>query len=148
MRQHTFSAVITFDPSARQADILRYLGATRTSGVIQPGPGQYFPAAICCPGSPPPHAMVRIPLLEGEAEMFFDAGQVFTVWADAVMDDDVIHGEGLLGSGVVVHQEPAAPSSSAGQEAAPAAANRPLPYRGIVPPPRPGTAAPTPAGRR
>jgi hypothetical protein len=104
MRQHMFFAVITFDPSAREAAMLRYLGATWTSGVVQRGPGQYFPAAICCPGSPPPHAMLRIPLLEGEAEMFFDAGHALTLWADVVVGDDVIHGEGLLGNGVVLHQ--------------------------------------------
>jgi hypothetical protein len=50
--------------------------------------------------------LLRIQLLAGEAEASFAAGQHFTVWADAIVDDDTIRGEGRLGDGVVVGQEP------------------------------------------
>jgi hypothetical protein len=49
---------------------------------------------------------MRVPLLAGEVQAYFATGQPFTVWADAIVDDEAIRGEGLLGGGVILTQEP------------------------------------------
>jgi hypothetical protein len=112
VERRTFSALITFDPSAREAAVQRYLDGMRTYAIVKPRFGTYFPAVICPHASPSAvrtvHATVRIPLLAGEAALF-TVGQAFTVAADAIVGDDTIRGEGLLGVGVVLGQELAAP---------------------------------------
>jgi hypothetical protein len=51
--------------------------------------------------------MVRARPLAREPDAFFADGQTFTLWADAIVDDDAVLGEGLLGDGVTLTQEPA-----------------------------------------
>jgi len=122
VQQHTFSVRITFDPSARGDLVLRYLDGTRTTGVVEPGSGRYFPATVCCSGPPSPeqaiYATVRTPLLAGEAEIFFDPGRTFTVWADVVVADDTVRGDGLICIGVILGRDLAAPPSTRAQEPA------------------------------
>jgi hypothetical protein len=130
---HKFSALITLDPSAQGDAVLRYLDGTRTSGILQRGSCRYFPATICWSGSVSPQrvvlAILRIALRAGEAEAFFDAAPGFTVWADAIVGDDTIRGEGLIGDGVLVGQEPADPPGAGDQAGLWPPGQRRLPYR-------------------
>jgi hypothetical protein len=53
----------------------------------------------------PVRTLVRAWVLAGEPEAFFAAGQPFTLWADAIVDDHAVRGEGRLGDGVILGQE-------------------------------------------
>lgn len=151
MEQHTFSALVTFNPSARDDLVVRYLDRTWTSCIVEPGSGRYFPAAVRClaPTSPRRviYATVRTPLLPGEAEIFFGPGQAFAVWADAIVGDDALRGEGLVCVGVVLGCELTAAPRGTGQEPVRPQDRRQLPYRRTVAQPRPGLDAPAMAGR-
>lgn len=131
MEQHEFSALLTFDPAAREDAVQRYLHGARSYGIVQPCSGPYFPAAICCCGPFPPqrraHAVVRILLLAGEAEVFFMVGQAFVVWSDAIVGDDIVKGNHRLGDGVIVSQELAVPCGACDKRALRPAVRRPLP---------------------
>ena len=133
MEQHTFSALITFDPSARGDLALHYLDGTRTNGIVELRSGRYFPAAVCCLGPPSPdriiYATVRTPLLAGEAEIFFDPGQAFTIWADVIVCDDTVRGERPLCTGVVLGREFALSSGATSQEPGWPEDHRQFPYR-------------------
>jgi hypothetical protein len=136
--------MVALDPSARADTVRRLLDGIRPQCVVQ-SDGRWFPAAISV-GWSPSHgrsvdAVVRVRLLAGEPETFFTAGQPFTVWADAIVDEQTIRGEGRLGDGVILGQESA--------DEAPRTAARPAPaYSRMVPQQRPGTGASTIGGRR
>jgi hypothetical protein len=139
VEQHTFSALIMLDPPARHDLVLRYLDGTRTYAILQSCHGMYFPASICCFGWQSSqrvlHATVHIPLLPGEGDALFIGGQIFTVWADAIVSDISVRGTGLLGDGVMVGREPASD-----QDVAQTATHRRPSYRRAIPPPRTGLA--------
>lgn len=140
MEQHTFSALITLDPPARHDLGLRYLDGTRTYGILQSCAGRYFPASVRCRGPASPrvlHATVRIPLLPGEAGALFATGQIFTVWADAIVSDNNVSGADLLGDAVIVGHEPASD-----QDVVRFAAHQRPRHPRAVPPPRTGPATP------
>jgi hypothetical protein len=136
--------MVALDPSARANTVRRLLNGTRTQCVVQ-SDDRWFPAAISVRWSPSHgrsvRAVVRVRLLAGEPEAFFAAGQPFAVWADAMVDDHTVRGEGRLGDGVIVSQEPAA--SEAPPAARPASA-----CRRTVPQPRLGAGASLMAGRQ
>jgi hypothetical protein len=119
VRKYRFRALVALDPWARPNSLLPFLDGTGTQYVVQPRDGKYFPVRISIGATPPSpgrpvDVVVRVPLLAGEAEAFFAAGQPFTVWADAVVDDETIRGEGLLGDGVIFsHESAALPNASA-----------------------------------
>lgn len=116
MERHTFSALMTLDRSASHDLVRRYLDGSRTCAILQAGSGRYFPAAIWCwPSQSSRHvvrATVSIPLLPGEADALLMSGQVFTVWADAVVSDVSVSGDGLLGEGVIVTTQHAGPTNA------------------------------------
>ena len=146
MRECKFRAMVELDPSARADAVRRLLDRTHPQCVLQPCDGKWFPAAVSVGGSPsqgrPVHTVVRVRLLAGEPEAFFATGQPFTLWADAIVDDQTVRGEGRLGDGFILSQE------SAADEAARAAARPALTYRRTVPRPRRGTGASLMAGRQ
>ena len=112
MKEYNFGAMVALDSPAR-ADAARcLLEGTRPQCVVQPCDGMWFPAAVMIGGSPshggPVHAVVRVRLLAEEPEAFFAAGQPFVLWADAIVDDRIVRGEGRLGDGVIVSRESAA----------------------------------------
>lgn len=113
--QHSFRALITFDPSARESLVLGFLDGTRTTCVIQPCSGMYFPALLARHESPRPRlamdARLSIPLHSGETETFFAPGQRFIIWADAIVGR-TIRGDGLVGHGVISAQESLTPPSA------------------------------------
>jgi hypothetical protein len=104
--------MVALDPSARADTVHRLLEGTRTHCVVEPCDGKWFPASISVRWSPshgcPVHTVVRVGLLAAEPAAFFAAGQPFTVWADAIVDDQTVRGEGRLGDGVIVSHESAA----------------------------------------
>lgn len=146
MEQHTFNALIRFDAPARHDLGLRYLDGTRTYGILKSCGGRYFPASICCcvPQSSQRvlHATVHISLLPGEADALFTGGQIFTVWADAIVSDISVRGTGLLGDGVMAGREPASD-----QDVLQTATDSRRPYRRASPPPRTGHGPPAVAGQ-
>ena len=146
MKESKFRAMVALDQSARADVLRRLLDRTRFQCVLQPCDGRWFPAAVSAGGSPsqarPIRTVVRVRLLAGEPEAFFATGQLFTLWADAVVDDQTVRGEGRLGDGFILSQE------SAADEAPRAAACPALPYRRTVPRPRLGSGASLMAGRR
>ena len=100
----------------------------RTQCVLQPRDGKWFPATIglcwVLPHGCKVDAVVRVHLLPGEPEAFFAAGQPFTLWADAIVDDKAIRGWGLLGDGVITGHEPEAWPTGSNHEAPRATARR------------------------
>lgn len=107
--------MVALDPSTRADAVRRLLGGPRPQCVLEPCDGKWFPAAISIGWSPsqerPVHAVVRALLLAGEPEAFFATGQTFTLWADVIVDDQTVRGEGRLGDGVILSQESAAGGS-------------------------------------
>lgn len=82
------------------------------------------------------------PRLQRVLQQFFPAGQPFGLWADAVVDDQTVRGEGRLGDGAILGQE-----SAAGE--APRTAARPaLTCCQTVPRPRLGALALPMAGQQ
>jgi hypothetical protein len=146
VRECKFRVMVELDPSARADAVRRLLDGTGPQCVLQPCDGKWFPAAVSVGGSPlqgqPVDAVVCIRLLAGESEAFFATGQPLTLWADAIVDDQTVRGEGRMGDGFIVCQE------SAADEAARAAARPALTYRRTVPRPRRGTGASLMAGRQ
>jgi hypothetical protein len=146
VKECKFRAMVDLDPSARADAVRRLLNRTRPQCVLQPCDANWFPAAVSVGGSPsqgrPVDAVVRVCLLAGELEAFFATGQPFTVWADAIVDDQTVRGEGRLGDGFIVSQE------SAADEAPRAAVCPALAYRRTVVRPRRGTGASVVAGRQ
>jgi hypothetical protein len=112
VRECKFGAMVELDRSARADAVRRLLDGTRPQCVLQSRDGKWFPAAVSVRGSPskgrPVDAVVRVRLLAGEPEAFFAAGQAFTLWADAIVDDQIVRGEDFVGDGVIVNQEAAA----------------------------------------
>jgi hypothetical protein len=114
VRKYTFRALLALDPPACQDAVRPHLDGTRSQCVVQPGDGKYFPAHISDGAPPVPSSkraidvVLRVPLLAGEAQAYFATGRPFTVWADAIVDDEAIRGKGLLGGGVILSQEPTA----------------------------------------
>ena len=100
MRECRFRAVVALGPPASDS-VRRLLDATRRQCVLQPCEGRWFPATVSVRGSPshgrPVRTVVRVRLLAGEPEAFFAAGQPFTLWADAIVDDRAVRGEGRVG---------------------------------------------------
>lgn len=144
--------MVALDSSARADAVRRLLDGTRPQCVIQQRAGRWFPAAVSVLWSPsqghPVHLVVRVRLLHGEREAFFATGQPFTLWADAIVGDQTIRGEGLLGDGVITGDESAG-SPVASSDEAPGTPARPAPACGrMVPQPRPGAGASLMAGRR
>ena len=139
-----FRATVELDPSARADAVRRLLDGTRPLCVLERCDGKWLPAAVSVGGSPSHgqlvDAVVHVRLLAGESESLFADGQPLTLWADAIVDDQTVRGEGRLGDGFIVRQE------SAAQEAARAAARPALTYRRTVPRPRRGTGASLLAG--
>jgi hypothetical protein len=146
VKECNFRAMVALDPSARADAVRRLLDGTRPQCVLQPCDGRWFPAAVRTGGSPSQgrsvHTVVRVRLLAGEPEAFFATGQLFTLWADAVVDDQTVRGECRLGDGVILSQE------SAADEALRAAACPAPTYRSTVLRPRRGTGASLMAGRQ
>ena len=111
VREHEFRATVAVDPPAREGAVLQILDGTRVRCIVQPFDGKCFPARISAGGPPPSPGravdiVVCIPLVSAEAEGYFAAGQPFTLWADAIVSDETIRGEGLLGDGVITGREP------------------------------------------
>jgi hypothetical protein len=108
--QHRFRALITFDPSAPESLMQGYLDGTRTTCVIQPCFGMYFPAVLACREPSPPrpamHVVLSVPLSSGEREAFFAAGRHFMIWADAIVGRTT-RGDGLVSHGIISGQEAA-----------------------------------------
>jgi hypothetical protein len=143
--------MVALNPSARADAVCCLLDGTRTQCVVR-SDGRWFPAAISVCWSPshsrPVHTVVRVRLLTGEPEAFFATGQPFTLWADAIVDDVSIRGEGLLGDGVITGDEPEV-SPAISSDEAPGTTARPAPAdRRMVPQPRPGVRASPIGGRR
>lgn len=105
-------ALITFDPSAPESLMQGYLDGTRTTCVIQPRFGMYFPAVLACREPSPPrpvmHVVLSIPLSSGETEAFFAAGRHFIIWADAIVGRTT-RGDGLVSHGIISGQEAVLP---------------------------------------
>lgn len=146
MERHTFSALITPDPSARKDLLQRYLDRTRTSGILQ-SRGRYFPASVSCSVLTPHqgviHAIVRVHLLPGEeADAPLADGQAFAVWADAIVSDASVRGVDLLGDGVIVGRE-----AASDLDPLQARAHQRPRYQRAIPPPRIGHSAPAMARR-
>jgi hypothetical protein len=123
VKQYTFRAMIVIDPSVSEDAVQALLDGTRTNYVVQPSDGTCFPALICVGERSLGRAMeavLRVRLLDEEAEIFFPAGQPFTVWVDAIAGDKAIRGHGLVGDGVILGPEPAAPPPGGAREAVPA----------------------------
>jgi hypothetical protein len=146
VKECEFRAMIALDPPACAAALRRLLDRAGPHCVLQPCEGKWFPATVSLRGSPsqgrPVHAVVRLRLLPGEPEAFFPTGQPFTLWADAIVDDQTARGEGRLGGGVILGQESAA-GGAPGTAACPA-----LAYRRTVPRPRLGSGGSLMAGRQ
>jgi hypothetical protein len=130
VRKYAFRALVALDPWARPNTLLPFLDGTCTQYVVQPCDDKYFPARISigAPASPgcALDVVVHVPLLAGEAEAFFATGQPLTVWADAIVDDETIHGEGVLGDSVILSHESAALPNASDQEVLRATARLPL----------------------
>jgi hypothetical protein len=137
--------MVALNPSARADTVRRLLGRKRAHCVVE-NDGRWFPAVISVrwplPHGGPVRAALRAHLLAGEPEAFLAAGQPFNVWADAIVDDQTVRGECLLGDGVIVSQEPVA------GQAPPTAARPALTDRRTVAQPRPGARASTAGGRQ
>ena len=133
VREWKLRAMVALDWSAHKDAVRRLVDGTRPQCVVQPRDGTWFPASISVRWSQsqgrPVRAVVRVWLLAGEPEAFLATGQPFAVWADAIVDDHTVRGDGRLGDGVIVSQESAASE-------APPAARTALPYRRTVPQPR------------
>lgn len=146
MRECRFRAMVRLDPPSSADSLRRLLDATRGQCVLQPCPGRSFPAGISVGGSTsyksPVETIVRVRLLAGESEAFFATGQPFTLWADALVDDRAVCGEGSLGDGVILSLESAADRDNQ------AAARPALTDRRTVPGPRLGAGAPLTAARQ
>jgi hypothetical protein len=106
--QHRIRALITFDPSAPESLMHGYLDGTRTTCVIQPCFGMYFPAVLACrepsPLRPAMHVVLSVLLSSGEREAFFAPGRHFIIWADAIVGGTT-RGDGLVSHGVISGQE-------------------------------------------
>jgi hypothetical protein len=146
VRECRFRAIVALDPPAAADCLRRLLDAARRQCVLQACGGRWFPVTVSVRGSPshgrPVRTVVRVRLLAGEPEAFFAAGQPFTLWADAIVGDRAVRGEGRLGDGVILGQISGAgetPRTSAGQA---------LTYRRTVPQPRRAAGAPLMAGRQ
>ncbi len=122
MRECKFRAMVELDPSARAVAVRRLLDRTHPQCVLQPCDGKWFPAAVSVGGAPsqgrPVHTVVRVRLLAGEPEAFFATGQPFTLWADAIVDDQTVRGEGRLGDGFILSQGSPLPTRPLGQQPA------------------------------
>lgn len=144
--------MVVLHPSAREDAVRRLLDGTRTQCVVQPCDGNCFPAAISVrcslPQGRPVHAVVRVDVLAGEPEAFFAAGQPFTLWADAIVDNETIRGEGLLGHSVTTGHDPEVSPALSGHGAPQTTARQALRYRRTVPQPRPCVGASPMAGGR
>jgi hypothetical protein len=79
----------------------------------------YLPAVISPDERPPSgrgvHAVLSIPLADGEANEFFAPGKGFTIWANALIGHTVC-GDGLVGYGVISPDEPRSVPRSAGRD--------------------------------
>lgn len=138
-REFQFRAMVALD-AAGPADTVRALvDRRRTQCVLQPRDGKWFPAAIGFCWVPshgsPVDAVVRVHLLAEEAEAFFAAGQPFTLWADAMVEDQTIRGGGLLGDGVITGLEPEVWPTTDEHEDSRATARRTPRYQPMVPQP-------------
>jgi hypothetical protein len=146
VKEYNFGAMVALDPSAHEDALRRLLDGMRPQCVVG-SDGRWFPAAISV-GWSPSHGrsvdiVVRARLLAGEPEaFFFAAGQPFAVWADAIVDDHTVRGEGRLGDGVIMSREFAA------DEAARTAARPAHTFCRTIPPQRRGTGASLMAGRQ
>jgi hypothetical protein len=107
VKQHRFRTLIMPGPAAGENAVRGHLGRTHTCCLVQPCRGMYFPAVISPDGELAPRAVtpavVSAALATGEAEAFFAPGQLFTVWADAVVGH-AVHADRLIGQGVIVCQ--------------------------------------------
>lgn len=109
MNQYRFRALVAPSPAAREGPARERPGRARATRahtrLLQPFHCcDYFPAVIAQDGAltrqPDGHAVVTIALDDGEADVFFAAGQRFTIWADGIVYHTV-RAEGLLGYGVI-----------------------------------------------
>jgi hypothetical protein len=136
MDLRTFSVFIALDPSVSEAAMRRYVLGSRMPAVIEPRLGMYFPAAVWCYGALSArhivHARLRLPVLGGQAALL-DDGQAFIFWADAIVGDDTIRGDGLLGHGIVLAQESSVLSGRCELVVPRRPARRPLPECPAVP---------------
>jgi hypothetical protein len=123
VRRYRFRVLVTLGPpvpegSARRLPNLARALAGYTCCLIQPACRQgYFPALISRDQEPPlphiEHAMMTIALADGEAEVLFNTGQRFTIWADGTVGRTV-RAEGLVGYGIVSCQTSPLPAGLAG----------------------------------
>jgi len=106
VRRYTFRAVVALDPLAREDAVRSLLDSATRACIVQPRGAGCFPAHIsaCGPLSAGSaiNAVVHIILHAGEAEALFPIGQRFAVWADAIVDDRAIRGEGTIGDGIIL----------------------------------------------
>jgi hypothetical protein len=109
VRQYTFRALVNVAVAAGDAGTRRHTGdkpacTVPTSGLVQPGYDQYFPAVISQDKESLPHSqehvLVTVALADGEAEMLFAPGHRFTIWADGLIGPTV-RPDALIGRGVI-----------------------------------------------
>jgi hypothetical protein len=95
--QSRFRALITLDAAAPGRNIGRYASPTRemmlrAACLSVPTQHRLFPAEVCWddhhPLKPGDRAVVTIKVADDDAEMFFAAGQRFTIWDGS----DIGHG--------------------------------------------------------
>jgi hypothetical protein len=145
VREYKFGAMVALDKLACADAVRRLVGGTRPQCVLQPCKGKWFPAAISArepSQGRPVDVVVRVRLLAGEPEAFFATGQAFTLWADAIVDDQTVRGEDLVGDCVILNQESAAGEDTTTRDRSAHTCRR------TVPRPRLGTGGSLTAGRR
>ena len=104
-----FRALIALDAEAPGHGVGQYASPThslmlRAARLSLPACHRLFRAEVCWDDhqllKPGDRAVVTIEFADDDAEMYFAAGQRFTIWADAVVGRSV-QPAGLAGSGVI-----------------------------------------------
>jgi hypothetical protein len=144
--------MVALDPSAR-ADAVRGLPeVTRIQCLAHPCDARWCPATIGARRSRSQgrqaRTVVRVHLLAAEPDAFLATGQPFTLWADAIVADETIRGEGLLGDGAITGHEPEVRQTVIVRAAPRTTACLTPPHGRTVPQPCLGLGAPAMAGRQ